>query len=69
MKPENQVRPKRYIGDRGRPRVYCLECGEFVYCDDIWTNFPPRTAELRLKRIHNRTGCTGKIEYMAGVGF
>jgi len=55
------------IGDTSRPRVFCLKCETVIYCDDIWTDFPPRTAERRLKRIHERTGCDGEIEYMAGV--
>ncbi len=56
-----------FIGDTSRPRKYCLECGEVVYCDDIWTKYPPGTAEKRLKRIHKKTGCKGEIKYMAGV--
>ena len=59
---------RTHIGDTSRPRVYCLECGEIVYCDDIRSRFSPRTAELRLKRTHKRTGCIGEIQYMAGVG-
>ena len=55
------------IGDTTRPRQYCLKCGEVVYCDNIWSNFPPRTAELRLKRIHKQTLCDGEIQYMCGL--
>lgn len=55
------------IGDPGRPRKYCLKCGSLVYCDNIWTEFPARTAEELLKKVHNRTGCTGKIQYMAAI--
>lgn len=55
------------IGEVTRPRMFCIECGEIEYCDTIWTNYPPGTAENRIKRKHKKTGCAGEIQYRAGV--
>lgn len=54
------------IGDTTRPRVYCLECGEILYCGPT-SRTRGEIMERRLEKIHNRTGCTGDIQYMAGI--
>lgn len=55
----------KIIGDSSRPRAYCQECKEVVYCKLHERNAGVRAIN-RLKKIHKQTDCKGEVEYMAG---
>ena len=54
------------IGVATRPRVYCTDCANVVYCDTTRNN-PVTRAKAKLRKIHKLVGCQGKIRYAAGA--